>query len=172
MPCWSNTSENKKVEMTTIQLCFYKISQTSSCQLVRKEMLHPQPSIPSTKFPVRAAQSAASVFRMWERKNGWRMRTHDCTARSESELGQQSDLHVQMEIWNRTRPWALVLWVTEDTLTCRWRPWRHVVVTRMPGESYRRQVRSLLSCSCYVFRVQMEALKTCCSYTNARWELP
>ena len=32
----------------------------------------------------------------------------------------------------------------------------------MPGESYRRQVRSLLLCSCYVFRVQMEALKTCC----------
>ena len=34
----------------------------------------------------------------------------------------------------------------------------YLVFTRMPGESYRRRFRSLLLCSCYVFRALINPL--------------
>ena len=34
----------------------------------------------------------------------------------------------------------------------------HLVFTRMPGESYGRQLRSLLLCLCYVFRAPVNSL--------------
>ena len=34
----------------------------------------------------------------------------------------------------------------------------YLVFTRMPGESYRRQLRSLLLCICYVFRALINSL--------------
>ena len=38
----------------------------------------------------------------------------------------------------------------------------YLVFTRMPGESYRRRLRSLLLCLCYVFRALINSLV--CSY--------
>ena len=34
----------------------------------------------------------------------------------------------------------------------------YLVITRMPGESYRRRLRSLLSYLCYVFRALINSL--------------
>ena len=34
----------------------------------------------------------------------------------------------------------------------------YLVVTRVPGESYRRRLRSLLLCLCYVFRALIKSL--------------
>ena len=44
----------------------------------------------------------------------------------------------------------------------------YFVFTRMPGECYRRRLRSLLLCLCDVFRALINSL-VCCSATQALW---
>ena len=67
------------------------------------------------------------------------------------------------EIWNRTRPIALVqnqhkgvISAQKDNYTLV--EFMYLVFTRMPGQGYRRRLRSLLLCLCYVFRVLINPL--------------
>ena len=47
----------------------------------------------------------------------------------------------------------------------------YLVFTRMPGESYRRRLRSLLLYLCYVFRAQVQQLCLCASVSCLKFEL-
>ena len=44
----------------------------------------------------------------------------------------------------------------------------YLVFTRMAGESYRRRLRSLFLCLCYVFRALINSLVFC--YLNAKYQ--
>ena len=50
-------------------------------------------------------------------------------------------------MWNRTRPGALLLVPLVEFM--------YLVFTHMPGESYRRRLRSLLQYLCYIFRMNL-----------------